>query len=327
MQQNGTRLTELKTPHNDNSMSTVPDLVQSQARTSGKSFLTAFLLSLFLGIIGADRFYLGYKWLGVFKLITIGGLGIWAFVDQVLLISNNIKTKNAIILVGYKKYRLPAFILFILFWGGIELLFSYNIPFIKQSITSTIPSLSMNKNVQNSVSSHGFSVNIKNADKNPKVTGDKPGKGFIYIAFDVSVTNNNWKNAVTPGMFYFQDAITGKLFMPADILGYPSYNWIISSLSQKHSTISGKNPLMTTEIPAGQTVNNLYLIYQIPPEEKGKLIWDTTSTVTPVVWGSNSPKFIQLRDVLQMYEGGQLKLFELSATNNEKDRVVVFSIL
>src|SRR5438270_567689 len=52
---------------------------------SDKSFMTAILLSWFLGVFGVDRFYLGYTGLGVLKLLTLGGCGIWHIIDVVLI--------------------------------------------------------------------------------------------------------------------------------------------------------------------------------------------------------------------------------------------------
>lgn len=53
---------------------------------SDKSQKTAFLLSLFLGGVGADRFYLGYYVTAVFKMLTFGGFGIAYLVDLLLIL-------------------------------------------------------------------------------------------------------------------------------------------------------------------------------------------------------------------------------------------------
>lgn len=42
---------------------------------------TALLLSIFLGAYGIDRFYIGHAGMGIGKLLTCGGFGIWAIVD------------------------------------------------------------------------------------------------------------------------------------------------------------------------------------------------------------------------------------------------------
>lgn len=60
---------------------------------SSKEWLTALLLSFFLGGLGVDRFYLGYTGLGVFKLLTLGGCGVWSLIDFILIAVN--KTKDA----------------------------------------------------------------------------------------------------------------------------------------------------------------------------------------------------------------------------------------
>jgi hypothetical protein len=57
---------------------------------SDKDWLTAVLLSLFVGTLGIDRFYLGYTGLGVLKLITLGGCGLWALIDLILIAIGNI---------------------------------------------------------------------------------------------------------------------------------------------------------------------------------------------------------------------------------------------
>jgi hypothetical protein len=52
---------------------------------SDRNFVIAVLISFFLGALGIDRFYLGYTWIGLAKLCTLGGLGIWAMIDFFLI--------------------------------------------------------------------------------------------------------------------------------------------------------------------------------------------------------------------------------------------------
>lgn len=56
-----------------------------------RSWLVAVLLSLFLGGLGVDRFYLGYTGLGVLKLITAGGCGLWFLIDLILILMGKMK--------------------------------------------------------------------------------------------------------------------------------------------------------------------------------------------------------------------------------------------
>ena len=52
---------------------------------SDKEYLVALLFSIFLGYFGIDRFYMGQVGMGIGKLLTVGGCGIWYLIDIILI--------------------------------------------------------------------------------------------------------------------------------------------------------------------------------------------------------------------------------------------------
>lgn len=73
-----------------------------------RHFLIAFFLSFTLGVFGADRFYLGKIWTGILKLLTFGGMGIWALIDLDAILSGNVRDKQGNKLLDAERYRKSA---------------------------------------------------------------------------------------------------------------------------------------------------------------------------------------------------------------------------
>ena len=68
---------------------------------SDKSKIVAGILQLTLGTLGVGRFYIGHVGLGLAQLFTCGGLGIWALIDGIMLLTgNNTTDSNGRILRG-----------------------------------------------------------------------------------------------------------------------------------------------------------------------------------------------------------------------------------
>jgi TM2 domain-containing membrane protein YozV len=72
----------------------------SKSSNPQRSFLTAILLSIFVGWLGVDRFYLGHIGLGILKLLTGGGCGIWYLIDIILIATRQVKDAEGRPLIG-----------------------------------------------------------------------------------------------------------------------------------------------------------------------------------------------------------------------------------
>jgi hypothetical protein len=65
----------------------------------GRDWLTALLLCFFLGIFGVHRFYTGHIGLGVVQLLTLGGCGIWALIDFIMIIVGTFRDADGQLLI------------------------------------------------------------------------------------------------------------------------------------------------------------------------------------------------------------------------------------
>lgn len=83
---------------------------------ASKSFVVTWLLSLFLGVLGIDRFYLGKIGTGILKLITAGGFGIWALIDLILVLAGAQHGKQGQPLEGYQENKTLAIVVTLVVW-------------------------------------------------------------------------------------------------------------------------------------------------------------------------------------------------------------------
>ena len=65
---------------------------------STREWLVALLLSIFLGQLGVDSFYLGKTGQGIGKLLTFGGCGVWWLIDVILIATRSARDAEGNIL-------------------------------------------------------------------------------------------------------------------------------------------------------------------------------------------------------------------------------------
>jgi TM2 domain-containing membrane protein YozV len=49
------------------------------------NWVVALIMSVIFGALGVDRFILGHVGLGLLKLLSLGGFGVWWLVDVILI--------------------------------------------------------------------------------------------------------------------------------------------------------------------------------------------------------------------------------------------------
>ena len=69
-------------------------LLSSTSSTTSTDWLTLFLLTFFVGVLGVHRFYTGKIGTGFLMLITLGGFGIWFLVDLILVVTGQFTNKE-----------------------------------------------------------------------------------------------------------------------------------------------------------------------------------------------------------------------------------------
>ncbi len=87
-----------------------PVPVPTPPNATNKAFLTAWLLSLLLGYLGVDRFYLGKVGTGILKLVTFGGLGVWYLIDLILILTGSATDVRGRPLEGRDRLKTVAWI-------------------------------------------------------------------------------------------------------------------------------------------------------------------------------------------------------------------------
>ncbi|MBT5738970.1 MAG: TM2 domain-containing protein [Planctomycetes bacterium] len=68
-----------------------------EIQKSDKDFVPTVLLCIFLGGLGVHRFYVGKVGTGLLMLFTLGGFGIWALIDLIMIVTGSFRDADGLL--------------------------------------------------------------------------------------------------------------------------------------------------------------------------------------------------------------------------------------
>jgi TM2 domain-containing membrane protein YozV len=68
--------------------------MSQQEQVSPKGYVPAILICFFFGAFGIHRFWVGKIGTGILMLLTLGGLGIWALIDFIMIVVGKFTDKQ-----------------------------------------------------------------------------------------------------------------------------------------------------------------------------------------------------------------------------------------
>jgi len=149
----------------DHQINDVQGTVSASGESTTKGYVPAVLLSYFLGQYGIDRFYLGHIGLGVAKLLTAGGLGIWTIIDFFLILFGKVRGRDGLPLKGYAANNKKMKVILITVFAVLSLLTVFILFALVATTTSDINKKANDSRLEtsvNAISAHLESYNATN---------------------------------------------------------------------------------------------------------------------------------------------------------------------
>jgi type II secretory pathway pseudopilin PulG len=219
---------------------------------SDKSYIVAWLLSLFLGQLGIDRFYRGYIGLGVAKLLTLGGLGFWALIDLCMIAYGKPTDNKNLPLAGMAaNKKIAAIITAVLLGLNVLVLVAMVIFLVVFASTPALQSNTRNTQRANDASvAAGAVTEYLTANNGNLPTTLAPGQAANELAF--CGDDETCQNGITFSMGYYT----------LDNISFVEHANVASPTTETLQIVVGATCNQTGELTADQEGIAVYYIYE-----------------------------------------------------------------